>query len=199
MRPSRCNCCRRRGRGHQDRAPRTRHRCRPAWRRSPAGPPGRPHGRRLHRAPARPRRRRERARHAAVRASRCPGSAARSGCVSAIVRSAPESASPGTAATASASRAASPIDPTRKTAVAPPWSTTQSSTPCAPRKPRHPCSLMGCARAGGLDRQFAPSASSARQKLSQFPCGSATVNSRWPHGRSAIGSTISTPLASRRS
>lgn len=61
---------------------------------------------------------------------------------SATVRNAPDPASPGTAATTPAIGAASSIDATRKTAVAPPCSTTQSSTPSAARKSFHPCSLI---------------------------------------------------------
>lgn len=50
---------------------------------------------------------------------------------------------PGTSATAAARIAASCRDPTRNTAVGPPWRITQSSTSSAERKSRHPCSLMG--------------------------------------------------------
>ena len=59
--------------------------------------------------------------------------------LSVIVISTPPS--PGICATASANRAAAANDGTRKTAVAPPCSTTQSATPSAARNRRHPCSL----------------------------------------------------------
>ena len=58
-----------------------------------------------------------------------------------IVSNAPDPLKPSISATAAASRAASPMDPTLKTAVAPPCSTTQSATPAA-RNSLQPCSLM---------------------------------------------------------
>ena len=62
---------------------------------------------------------------------------------STIVSTAPEPAKPGASATASA-RLRRLLDraDAGMTAVAPPWSTTQSSTPSAARKSRQPCSLM---------------------------------------------------------
>ncbi len=56
----------------------------------------------------------------------------------------------GPCATASANRAPSASDGTRKTAIAPPCSTTQSPTPSAARNRRHPCSLMADFRVQGI-------------------------------------------------
>ena len=50
--------------------------------------------------------------------------------------------SPGTSAIAAASCAEPCSDVTLNTAVGPPWRITQSSTPSAARKARHPSSLM---------------------------------------------------------
>jgi hypothetical protein len=57
------------------------------------------------------------------------------------VNNAPDPPKPSISATAAASRAASAMDPTLKTAVAPPSNTTLSSTPYATRNPRQPSSL----------------------------------------------------------
>src|SRR5262249_19231586 len=77
----------------------------------------------------------------------------------------------GTCANASASRAASTTDLTRKTAVAPPCSTTQSEPLCAARKSRHPCSLMSAST-------VKPPLNTASSKPSSSPLASGASGTR---------------------